>query len=308
MKKSFLKLTNNIVCGKENWINKYGNKIVAVMALFDMYTNNIGYCQTTLEQLITSLNMKINQRKGEINEQIKDLLVKLKEDNIIEGETELATVKTKQMFKIKINDIVKKDVDGNDTEFFPLEYEVFNKIITHKGKVNNILLLNVYCYISARLRRNIEGFGITENNYINKDGNYHKHMEKDSKVECTFFTIEEAILDLNISNKTFIESYKELQSMDLIYVVNIGNVKKGKEVKQANNVYMLDKSYVKLAKEESEFYYKSNGYEILDSKLNDKIKKKLTDKDRKRKSYLKGKITKGTATKEAVKEYETLSG
>ena len=69
MKKSFLKLTNNIVCGKENWINKYGNKIVAAMTLFDMYTNNIGYCQTTLEQLITSFNRKINQRKGEINEQ-----------------------------------------------------------------------------------------------------------------------------------------------------------------------------------------------------------------------------------------------
>lgn len=305
MYKNFIKLDNWTVWSskeEENYIQKYGDKIVALLVFLDQNTTNKGIAKTTIEEIITEcFGLVPKSGKGKINEKTMKLLWKMQQDGLIECELALDSVKVSDMLKIKVKDTIEKDNEGNDIQYYPLEYKVYDCIMSLNSKVGNVYLLNIYCYILARLRRNKDGYGITENTFVYGDGHYHKHMDEGGRVEATFFNIDEALKDLNISKPTFIEGYKELEKFGLVYVVNIGTVKKCDEVKQASNVYVLDKKYIKFAEEESIYYYKENGYEIL--KYEDKEDK---SKKRNRLKYLRRKINNNKANEKEVKEYNRL--
>ena len=305
MYKNFIKLDNWTVWGskeEKNYIQKYGDKIVALLIFLDIETNNRGIAKTTIEEIITNcFGLTPKAGKGKINEKTIRLLSKMKEDNIIECDANLDNIKPTEMLKIKVKDTIEKDEQGSDIQYYSLDYKMYDCIMSHNCKVNNITMLNIYCYISARLRRHKSDYGITENTFVYGDGHYHKHIEEEGRVEATFFIIDEALKDLEVSKPTFIEGYKELEKMGLVYVINIGSVKKGEEVKQASNVYVLDKKYIKFAEEESIYYYKENGYEILKYEVKEDKSKK-----RNRLKYLKRKINNKKANEKEIEEYNSL--
>ncbi len=237
-----------------------------------------------------------------MNNKITQLLWNMQQGGLIESELSLDNVKVNEMLKIKVKDTIEKDEEGNNKQFYPIEYRVYDSIMSHSCRVSNVTMFNVYCYISARLRRNKEGYGIAENTFVYGNGKYHEYVEEGARVENTFFSIEQAVIDLNIDNKTFIEAYKELEKIGLIYVINIGTVKKGEEIKRANNYYCLRKEWVKFTQEEAINYYAKDGWVITNGEEDNNNKKKDRIK------YLKRKINNGKATEKDIEEYESLSG
>ena len=305
MYKNFIKLDNWTVWGskeEENYIQKYGDKIIALLVFLDQNTTNKGIAKTTIEEIITEcFGLVPKAGKGKINEKTTKLLWKMQQEGLIECELALDSVKVSDMLKIKVKDTIEKDDEGNDKQFYSLEYRIYDCIMSHNCKVSNVTMLNVYCYISARLRRNKDGYGTTENTFVYGNGKYHEYVEEGARIENTFFSIEQAVVDLRIDNKTFIEAYKELEKIGLIYVINIGTVKRGSEVKRANNYYCLQKEWVKFTQEEAINYYAKDGWIVANGEESDNKKKD-------RIKYLKRKITQGKATDKDVKEYESFSG
>ncbi|WP_195514693.1 hypothetical protein [Paraclostridium bifermentans] len=264
----FIKLPNNLIWayeeGEVSITKAMNNKTILVLSNLMFRCNPLGICYFTLEDLITDLGYKPKTGKGKINEQIKDILVKLEEMGFIkEAKTSMPEIKFGTFVKCKINNNVPKNEDGDDVEFFKMYYRDYIKLINLDTKSDKDILLNSYCYINSRIKhRGKDDRSISEYSWRNE-----------GKAEYTYFTYEEAIKDLGITEATFKENIDILSQYELIAYGNIGLIKKDDKTRMANNVYVVDIEELQPALNDSKYYYKENGYEILGKKSNDDTKK-----------------------------------
>lgn len=238
-----------------NGINN--NKIIAVLSYINSKENRRGYSEFTLEELITYCGLKPRKGKKGSNEQFKELLLELvKYDIIIDINDTVVNSSPKSIIMAKFN------IEVED-KFFKIDSRNVDKIMS-VGNCDNITVLNLYSYILARLDRRDRDLPLEENGlYIGG------HAE-------AFYQDEEKIAsDLNISVTTLEKAIKILKELKLIYVDNIGLVKKKDKIHMANNVYVVKESELEQALEESKYYYKKEGYIITDKKSTKEVKQTI---------------------------------
>lgn len=266
----FIKLPNNLIWayteGEMSITKSMNNKTILVLSNLMFRCNPLGVCYFTLEDLVTDLGYKPKTGKGKINEQIKDILVQLEAmDFIKEASIPIPDIKFGTFVKCKINNNIPKDEEGGDVEFFKIYYRNYIKLINLDIKSDKDILLNSYCYINSRIK------------HRGKDdrsiGTYSWRNE--GKAEYTYFTYDEAVKDLGVTEATFKENIDILAQNELIAYDNIGLVKKDDKTRMANNVYVIDLEELKPALNDSKFYYKEHDYEILGKKSSEDTKKMI---------------------------------
>lgn len=254
----FTILPNNIIWSREegelSLIRGLSDKIIAILTYINSKENRRGYSEFTLEELIKYCNLKPNANKGKSNEQFKNILNDMiLTGMIVEIDNSVNSASAKSIMKVKFNLEV-------DKEFFSIKTDQVDKIM-QEDKCDNILLLNVYSYILARLNRRT--FTAEEESFDIKLG----------RSECVYASEECMAEDLGISKTTFDKSIKILKKLKLIFVDNIGLVKKDNKVHMANNVYVIDETEMRQALLQSEYYYKGEKYTIIGKKSSSEVKK-----------------------------------
>lgn len=264
----FIKLPNNIVWtyekGEVSLTRDMNSKTIMILANLMYRCNVIGDCYFTLEDLIVTCGYVPKTSKGKTNDQFKNVLIELQELGfIVESNIDLITIKSNTFIKCKINTQIAKDDEGNDIEFFKLNYKKYLEIISLDTKVDKSLLLNTYCYINSRLFHRGENDRSCDNYGTRTWG----------RAECCYFTYDEATRDLNISENTFKDHISILSDNKLIAYNNIGLVKRDDKTRMANNVYVIDHEELQMGLLDSKYYYEQNGYIILGLKSTETTKK-----------------------------------
>lgn len=257
----FIKLPNNLIWDSENTkstlMHNYGDEIIHILTYLDTSTDRLGVIRFTIEDMILSCGLTPTRGKGRINERFINILKKLIDEKVIEIiRGDINKIKVAEMITCILHMPLRED----GFEFFPLFHNHYKKIMNCQE--DRILLLKLYCYISARLKRK-----------ANKDVG--------EVAECVYTSYDTICKDLNISESTLIKYLNILKDYEIIYFDNIGTVRKENKTQEANNVYCLKKSEISKALRDSELYYLSEGYTLVGKK---------TSKEKKVINGLKGKI------------------
>jgi hypothetical protein len=246
----FTIIPNNIFYTEEGKTSLYKQiknyKIILIMDYLYTGMNRIGNTRLSIGNIITNYNCKFNRNKGGINEQILDILIKLNEIKIIEGNLNLDNISINQLIEYKYNGI-EKDKNGNYINFTMIDYKVFNKILNYKeGKVDNVSLLFYYCYLASRMftRKSDK-----------KDIRVHG-----GKAEVCYPSYETITKDTDISARTISKYNDILVSMNLIRIGNLGLYYVGdnkKYTRESPNFYVLikDEEYVNTDNEKNMLWH-----------------------------------------------------
>ena len=250
MEDYFTIIPNNIFYTEEGKTSLYKQiknyKLILIMDYLHTGMNRIGNTRLSIGNIITNYNCKFNRNKGGINEQILDILIKLNEIKIIEGNLNLGNISINQLIECKYNGI-EKDEDGNYINFTIIEHKIFNKILSYKEtKTDNISLLFYYCYLASR---------IFTRQSDKKD--IHAHG---GKAEVCYPSYETITKDTDISTRTISKYNDILVSMNLIRIGNLGLYYVGdnkKYTRESPNFYVLikDEEYVSTDNEKSMLWY-----------------------------------------------------
>src|SRR5574344_298630 len=250
MEDYFTIIPNNIFYTEEGKTSLYKQiknyKIILIMDYLYTGMNRIGNTRLSIGNIITNYNCKFNRNKGGINEQILDILIKLNEIKIIEGNLNLDNISINQLIEYKYNGI-EKDKNGNYINFTMIDYKVFNKLLNYKeGKVDNVSLLFYYCYLASRMftRKSDE-----------KDIRTHG-----GKAEVCYPSYETITKDTDISARTISKYNDILVSMNLIRIGNLGLYYVGdnkKYTRESPNFYVLinDEEYVNTDNEKNMLWH-----------------------------------------------------
>lgn len=272
---NFIKIPNNFIfVSKENrkegelpFIDEYEDKFIATLIYIHCNRNMLtDECKFSIREIIEFLGYKQRTGDGNINESIRALLNKLKDNGILKDVDV-------DLNKVKLNDSIKCNFElfyNVDSSFLKLDMDKIKTIMFSKEK-NKLDLLNTYCYAVARTYTRSED---------------EQLARKVQMTECrseTFYDSYTAICNqLKISENTFTKIICQLRDLKVLFFDNVGSLfKDGKACGNANNVYVLNEDELEFALSRSKFYYSSNGYTI----------KKKTSEKAKRKNGLKGKIS-----------------
>ncbi len=268
---NFILLPNNLVWDsadqKYTLIKKYNtNKIIHVLAYLDTCINRTGKSVFSLHDMITVSGMAVKSGKNKSIDQFKSLLVQLEKDKIIKTAYDLKNIKVNDLIKCDFQMPLKKDKDGNNTNFFSTSHNTYFSLLEYNGNMNNLILLQIFMYISARIsrRETIIYDGYKLDNDIRIHG---------GKAQCFYDDYHNICKQLDMSQDTFATYIYQLNQLGLVFYGNIGLVKNGQDVHMANNVYCLDKLELDDALDQSKLYYQDSGYELLDKKSNKNMKK-----------------------------------
>lgn len=250
MEDYFTIIPNNIFYTEEGKTSLYKQiknyKLILIMDYLYTGMNRIGNTRLSIGNIITNYNCKFNRNKGGINEQIVDILIKLNEIKIIEGNLNLDNISINQLIECKYNGI-EKDEDGNYINFTMIDYKILNKILNYKEtKTDNISLLFYYCYLASR---------IFTRQSDKKD--IHAHG---GKAEVCYPSYETITKDTDISARTISKYNDILVSMNLIRIGNLGLYYVGdnkKYTRESPNFYVLikDEEYVNTDNEKNMSWY-----------------------------------------------------
>lgn len=263
----FIKLPNNIIWtytdGEISVVKYINKKAVTILSNLMFKCNPIGVCCFTLEDLIIKCGYMPKTGKGKINDQFKDVLIQLQELGfIVEPNVDMNSIKPNTFIECKIDAHIPNE-DDRDIGFFRLFYKDYIRIMNLETDKDKSIILNSYCYISARVKHRPDDYkSVNEDKYRNE-----------GKSEYTYFKYEDAISDLGITKATLKESLDILSDNELISYGNIGLVKKNGVVNVANNVYVIDTKEFESAINDSKFYYTNNGYSVIGKKSDDVTKK-----------------------------------
>jgi|GEM_PF-2344505 len=245
---TFIKLPNNLFLPKGNIdsIIKTINdeKVVPVL---DYLINN--YCASketinfTLEDMILECGFKPSTKKNEINDQFKNILIRLLELEIIECDFELENIKPKTMYRLTLKLTMEKEF----IQLFNTEKEaILNSTIK---EINNRKLLIYFCYLKARMYKR------AKDNDLGKTG---------GRAEICFPSFKTITYDLGLTD-VIINKYNEaLTELNLIRIANAGHfyyaTDKTKMPRESCNIYTLYSEFEETWKEnlkEGIKYYKS---------------------------------------------------
>lgn len=264
----FIKLPNNLVWtyeeGEDPLIQELNSKTVMVLSNLLFRCNPLGECYFTLEDLIKSLGYTPKTGKGKINEQIKSILISLRDLKFIANtNVDLREIKVNTFIKCEMQSNIITNEDGDNEQFFRVFYSDYQKIMAIDTKLDKDILFNIYCYINSRILHRADG-DETISEYDTR--NY-------GKAEYTYFKYEEIVRDLKISETTFKDHLEVLKTNKLVFSDNIGLIEKDGNRRMANNIYTIKECEFEIALSDSRFYYEKEGYRILGKKTDEGIKK-----------------------------------
>lgn len=281
----WIKLPNNLVWAFDDGevpLIKSCDKLLVVMVYLDIHINNINKCCWTLECMIIDCGFKVRAGKGRTIEQFKTALIYLQSLGWLDASLDIDKLKPKDYVCCHYKVLFAKDSADNDTFFFRLFYNNYNKIINNDSQLDRLITIKIYCYIIARMRRNT-----TEA----KERRVVKYYE-DTVVECFYDSYSSICRDLCIKDNTLTAHLRLLKKLGLLYYDNIGLVKGEFRSHLANNVYAEEEIYLKQGLICSKQYYIDKGYKIIEKKcsLKSSIKKGFKGQIQKQKNQ--GKDTK----------------
>ncbi|ERI90971.1 hypothetical protein HMPREF1982_03533 [Clostridiales bacterium oral taxon 876 str. F0540] len=262
-------------------------KVLLVFDYLYTNTNRKGIINFTLENMVVQCGFKCSTKKGEMNDQFKNILNKLHISKIINSNIDFKDIKPKDFVSCTY-------LINLDNSFITL-YDSEKNIVLNQSfeKCDNLKLLMYYCYLKARMYKR-----------SNDDA-----MEKNGgRAEVAYPTYNTISDDLGLTDET-IKKYNDLLvKLNLIRVGSAGNWyykdDKNKILRESCNIYTLlidsDEVKAKFNLKEGIKYYKSldinsnkvftnsKAYKNNDRKLNGELG-----------SIIK-KENKGTATEEDI--------
>lgn len=223
-------------------------------------SNPMGMFYTNINRIARLLGYKPRTGKGNINERIKQSLDRLKDSWSIRYEIE------DSLYCIQVM------IPDNEKHFFKLHYYTIEKILglDYINKEDTEILgaskyknkskaLYVYCYIVARM------------NNIKVDGYY-------DNINCCYPSMEEICSDCNIGDKSYLIKLLKYFELDrILFTTNIGQVRNGHLISNANNYYTLDIRDIYGVGYYARGYYFSKGYNADDEAFKKVLAKEIND-------------------------------
>lgn len=272
MNDNYIKLPNNIVwCYKEGELPlcREDNKLLLTTTHLNFSVNFTGLCCFTLNDMITSCGLVPKRGSGNTIEQFKVALKQLQIMKWLDSEIDFDYIKGNQFIKCNFKPTFIQSEEDKDTEFFKLYHDKYYKIMNNDSELDKAITLKIFCYITARIRRNDD---------IDKESR-EIHNLTDTHVECFYDDYITICKDLNVSDVTYNAHIDLLEELELIYHDNIGLVKQSKfPPYNASNVYAETKEYLKMGLTCSKKHYVDKGCEIIGKKVSDKKKKAIGHK------------------------------
>jgi hypothetical protein len=251
MNDTFIRLPNITVWDSERinvtLIKQYGDKILPILCYLDVNINRLGNIKFTLKDMIETYGLTLKSGSDGNNNQFITILDSLKAEGII---TNIKGIYNKPTELVTCN----MDLPVGDKYWFPIYHEHYIKILN--STFDRLILLKIYAYISARLKRSTKIEGITT----------------EPIVECMYESQDIFCKDLDITDVTLNKHLVHLKELGILYYDNIGMVK-DISTHEANNVYCFDKEMLPKALDNSKVFYLARGYEILGKKTANEIKK-----------------------------------
>ena len=225
-------IPNKLFYANQNEISIYkmcnNHKVLLILYYLYNITDREGISRMTIEDIVVTYGYKLNNHKGKINEQIKNILHILQQNKIINSNKDVSKITINEFVKFTYNGI-EKDDNGNYTRFSMIDNDIVNKLLSYnKTKVDNVLLLFYYCYINSRIYKSSDSHG--------------KGYICGGKAEECHPSYNMIADDIGIKDDT-IKKYNEiLVEMNLIRIGNLGlcylNGDKGK-IRESPNFYVL---------------------------------------------------------------------
>ena len=258
-KESFTIIPNNYVWtyeeGEISLVKGLNSKILNVISFVQAKSDIYGESCFSLEYLITSCGYKPNKNKGKSNEQFKECLLQLVKAEILEDiDNTIKECKANTLIRCKLN------LPKVESQFFKLSYSTVKEVLSIE-EGDKTTLLNVYCYVLARLHRR-------KDNKRKKDGTSNNPIYKDGgHAECFYDSQVKIADDLGITKPTLDKHIKILAENGLIYYDNLGKAySKEKGCYNMSNVYTIDEDELEQALIESAYKTMKNGISILGEK------------------------------------------
>ncbi len=215
---NFIKIPNHMMIGEKSLIKKYGDKALVVYIYLENHRTLRNNLYISLKNCIEECGYIPKNGKGKTTDQFRKILVGFKEEGIIETDVDLE--------KVKINDLIRCNIQEIDDKFFTIYDCELDKIINYEKKEDKLNILKVFAEIESRRYKNA--------NNINP--------EICSEYEVAFPSYKQICLDTLISSEDSIKKYINiLVELGIIIVGNNGdrvNTITG-EIKRDNNTYAL---------------------------------------------------------------------
>lgn len=223
-------------------------------------SNPMGIFYTNINRMARLLGYKPRTGKNNINDRIKQSLERLKENWSLD---------------YKIEDglyCIQAMIPENEKHFFKLYYYTIEKILgldyINKEDIeilgaskykNKSKALYVYCYIVARMNN------IKVENYSDT-------------ISCCYPSIKEICNDCNIGDEGYLIKLLKYFELDrILFTTNIGQIKNGILISNANNYYTLNIDNIYGACYYSKGYYYSRGYNIDDENFKITLAKEINE-------------------------------
>jgi len=240
------------------------NELLLVMAYLRLNASYDGYVGFTLKHLIRDIGYHLNRHQGAINDKVRSILSDLQTCGSIEPEIDISAANINDFIRIQIY----ADEDsmfylGDNSKYIQLNRNEYNMITNFKTKIDKATLLRVYLNIKKYINTSVK-------------------VSKENRI--AYPSMLSIAGDCNISlGSTLDNAIKDLVKVGILFEHITGSYidKKG-NVKNANNVYALNKESIKNAESIMLNYYKVESFGKV-STPNSKSKKKndpkITDGD-----------------------------
>lgn len=265
--KSIFKLTNN-------------HKTILVLDYLHINTNRLGITKFTISDIITSYGFKPRTGRGNINEQIRNILIQLQKNDVIDivGDIDLSTVNINKLISCNYKGISKNN-DGDNVEFTTVDYDICHKILAYRDdNIDNVKLLFHYCYLACRMHKRKKGESLS------KDG---------GRAEVCYPSYEDITNNTNLKSDT-IKQYNDILLKN--NVLRIGNCglyyyrsDKNKIQKESPNFYTFvsdedlkiqndkDTNWYNNLKSAMDFYKNSNDDKVFSNSREYKSNKSVSN-------------------------------
>ncbi|AHF08583.1 hypothetical protein [Desulfitobacterium metallireducens] len=137
-----------------SYIQMFGKRTVAYLYALLELQNRRGYAYFSINMILWLL--KIKNSPSHERKYFRDFLIALKDNSLIEfcGEIDIESLNADDFVSARL-DIYERNGNGNVQRYFGLLDSEFNTIInTDHGKLDKYNLLNLFCNIKSRIKRN----------------------------------------------------------------------------------------------------------------------------------------------------------
>lgn len=197
-------ITHNNVTDN-SYVQLFGKKAVAYIRSLLLIQNMRGYVYFTINMILSMLNISKNifrERKY-----FKDFLMLLINSQLIECDRDINCLNPDEVICLKLN-IYEYDDNNNITNFFMLKDSDFDLINGYSGDLDKYNLLNLFCNINSRIKRNPKDTHIA-----------------DKFPEVCYPSYQTIKDDIFIENDSTLKKYIDtLQDMDLIRYKSCGDM------------------------------------------------------------------------------------